>query len=627
MTSFARLALVAAVATYVLVIIGAVVRGTGSGMGCPDWPLCHGQVLPPLGDNAAWIEWTHRGAAALVGLLVLAVAIVAVRSERSRRSVVGAALAAVVLVGAQAWLGKITVETNNAGEWVTAHLAAAMLLLALLAFIVVRARYPAQLPARGTSQRLTLVVTFTAAAVFALLLFGAHVTAIGASLVFPDWPLFGGELLPTFSANPALAALEMSHFLHRFVAAAVALLVLGAALAAWRWARQGLPGGQPLLGLVGGAAALYAAQVIVGAAQIWTTLAPWAVALHLALGAAIWALLVAAAFVGYFEARVAAPAVESGVGAAAADGSGTADETGTDPARRSGTLRDRITAYVALTKPRIIELLLVTTLPAMVLAARGIPPLDLVFWTLLGGTLAAGAANAINCYLDRDIDELMARTRRRPLPAHAVDPESALVFGLLLGVVAFGLMAFFTNLVAAFLTLVAMAFYVVIYTMLLKRTTPHNIVLGGAAGALPPVIGWAAVSGDITLPALLLFAIVFYWTPPHFWALSLRLRRDYAAAGVPMLPVVRGVPETTRQIALYTVLMVALTLVFFAAAQMGLVFLAGAVLLGGLFLVQALAMWRDGTDRGAVRLYRYSITYLSGLFGLMALDVFVHFPL
>jgi protoheme IX farnesyltransferase len=502
-----------------------------------------------------------------------------------------------------------------------------MLLLALLAFIVVRARYPAQLPARGASQRLTLVVAFTAAAVFALLLFGAHVTATGAALIFPDWPLFGGQLLPGFSANPALAALEMSHFLHRFVAAAVALIVLGAALAAWRWARQGLPGGQPLLGLVGGAAALYAAQVIVGAAQIWTTLAPWAVALHLALGAAIWALLVAAAFVGYFEARVAAPAVESGVGAAAADGSGTADETGTDPARRSGTLRDRITAYVALTKPRIIELLLVTTLPAMVLAARGIPPLDLVFWTLLGGTLAAGAANAINCYLDRDIDELMTRTRRRPLPAHAVDPESALVFGLLLGVVAFGLMAFFTNLVAAFLTLVAMAFYVVIYTMLLKRTTPHNIVLGGAAGALPPVIGWAAVSGDITLPALLLFAIVFYWTPPHFWALSLRLRRDYAAAGVPMLPVVRGVPETTRQIALYTVLMVALTLVFFAAAQMGLVFLAGAVLLGGLFLVQALAMWRDGTDRGAVRLYRYSITYLSGLFGLMALDVFVHFPL
>jgi protoheme IX farnesyltransferase len=286
-----------------------------------------------------------------------------------------------------------------------------------------------------------------------------------------------------------------------------------------------------------------------------------------------------------------------------------------------------VNAYVALTKPRIIELLLVTTVPAMVLAARGIPSLWLVAWTLVGGTLAAGAANAINCYFDRDIDELMNRTRRRPLPAHAVPPENALVFGLVLGVVAFGVMAFFVNLVAAFLTLVAMAFYVVVYTLILKRSTPQNIVLGGAAGALPPVIGWAAVTGDITLPALLLFGVVFYWTPPHFWALSMRLRRDYATAGVPMLPVVAGVAETNRQILLYTLLMVALTLAFFAAAHMGLVFLAGAILLGGLFLFQALAMWRDGTDARAVRLYRYSITYLAALFGLIVLDVFLYLPL
>jgi protoheme IX farnesyltransferase len=290
-------------------------------------------------------------------------------------------------------------------------------------------------------------------------------------------------------------------------------------------------------------------------------------------------------------------------------------------------MRERVSAYIALTKPRIIELLLVTTVPAMFLAARGVPPLDLVFWTLIGGTLAAGAANAINCYIDRDIDELMTRTRRRPLPAHAVDPENALVFGLVLGVIAFGVMAMFTNLVAAFLTLIAMAFYVVVYTMLLKRSTPQNIVLGGAAGALPPVIGWAAVTGDIALPALVLFAIVFYWTPPHFWALSLRLRRDYAAANVPMLPVTHGVAETTRQIWLYSILMVCLTLVFFAVARMGLVFLGGALILGGLFLMQAFAMWRDGTDTRAVRLYRFSITYLTALFGLMILDVFVFLPL
>jgi protoheme IX farnesyltransferase len=217
----------------------------------------------------------------------------------------------------------------------------------------------------------------------------------------------------------------------------------------------------------------------------------------------------------------------------------------------------------------------------------------------------------------------MTRTRRRPLPAHEVNPEDALVFGLVLGVLAFGVMAFLVNLVAAFLTLIAMAFYVVVYTMLLKRSTPQNIVLGGAAGALPPVIGWSAVTGDIGLPSLLLFAIVFYWTPPHFWALSLRLRRDYAAARVPMLPVTHGVPETTRQIALYSVLMVCLTLVFFAVARMGLVFLAGALVLGVLFLLQAFLMWREGTDARAVRLYRYSITYLTALFALIILDVFV----
>ena len=201
----------------------------------------------------------------------------------------------------------------------------------------------------------------------------------------------------------------------------------------------------------------------------------------------------------------------------------------------------------------------------------------LVFWTMIGGTLAAGSANAINCYLDRDIDLLMTRTRRRPLPAHQVEPERAVVFGIALGVLSFLVMVYFVNLTAAFLTLLAIGFYVVVYTMLLKRSTPQNIVIGGAAGALPPVIGWAAVTGNVGMPAILLFLLVFYWTPPHFWALSLRIRKDYAAAGVPMLPVVKGIPETTRQIALYTILMVAISLVLFAVGRMGLIYLVAAV--------------------------------------------------
>jgi heme o synthase len=618
MTRFQRLALSAAVTTFLLVVVGAIVRSTGSGMGCPDWPTCHGALIPPLSDTAAWIEWTHRTIAVVVGLLVLALVIVAFRRERATRSLVVASVAALLLTVFQAYLGKVTVDTSNASQWVTAHLATAMILLGLLTFIVVRAHFPAKLPDRGASQRLTLAVMFAAASVYALLLFGAQVTASGAALVFPDWPLFNGQLVPVLSADAAVAAVQSAQFVHRFVAAIVAVVVWAVAWAVWRAVRSGRAS-QSVLALVGTAAALYAAQLIVGALQIWTALAPWAVALHVGLGAAIWALLAAGGFLSYYEARTA----EVTAGASKA----TDAEPKQAPDAPSPTLRDRVGAYVALTKPRIIELLLVTTVPAMVLAARGIPSPWLVFWTLVGGTMAAGAANAINCYFDRDIDELMTRTKRRPLPAHAVPPENAFMFGLILGVISFGLMAFFVNLFAAFLTLVAMAFYVVVYTLILKRSTPQNIVLGGAAGALPPVIGWAAVTGDITLPALLLFAVVFYWTPPHFWALSMRLRRDYAAAGVPMLPVVAGVAETNRQIVLYTALMVALTLAFFAVAHMGLVFLAGAILLGGLFLFQAVAMWRDGTDGRAVRLYKYSITYLAVLFGLIVLDVFLYLPL
>ena len=617
MTNFRRLALISAATTYLLVVIGAIVRSTNSGMGCPDWPTCHGAWIPPLADMAAWIEWTHRSVAVVVGLLVLALAALAVARHRRQLSIVVPSVGALVLVVFQAYLGKITVDTNNAGEWVTAHLAAALALLGLLTFLAVRAAYPGSLSARGATQRLTLLAALTVACVYALMLFGSQVTAAGASLIFPDWPLFNGQLLPTFSADPAVASLQMAHFLHRVVAALVGLLVLATTIVFWRAVRQArrggpaVPGGEAVLALFGTAAALYAGQVIVGALQITTQLAAWAVALHLAVGAAIWALVVGGLFIGYFEAR-------------SAEGTATAAEP--EQGRRSDTsvgFRERVGAYVALTKPRIIELLLVTTVPAMFLAAHGLPRLDLILWTLVGGSLAAGAANAINCYIDRDIDLLMTRTRRRPLPAHEVNPEDALVFGLVLGVIAFAVMAFLVNLVAAFLTLVAMAFYVVIYTMLLKRSTPQNIVLGGAAGALPPVIGWSAVTGDIGLPSLLLFAIVFYWTPPHFWALSMRLRRDYAAAGVPMMPVTHGVPETTRHIVLYTVLMVCLTLVFFAVARMGLVFLAGALVFGGLFLLQALLMWREGTDARAVRLYRYSITYLTALFGLIILDVFV----
>jgi protoheme IX farnesyltransferase len=617
-TRFQRLALATLVTTLALVTIGVIVRATDSGLGCPDWPLCHRQVIPPLDDSKAWIEWIHRGVAVVVGFEVLGLAILALRDHRRQRSIVIPSFAAVVLVGFQAWLGRETVRLGNSGESVTAHLATAMTLVGLLVYVTVRSGYPVRIGGRGASQRFTLLAAFGAVATFALLLFGSHVTATDSALIFPDWPLMGGTLVPPVSA------LTSAHVLHRWVAAVVGLIVVLVAIVAWRTQRD-----HPVLVRLSlWAAALYFVQVLVGGVQVLTRLAAWTQTLHLALGATIWALMAALTVAAYYEARVSAgvtPGPDAGRRAADA----------TDPSDR--TVGDSVRAYIALTKPRIIELLLVTTVPAMVLATREVPGIQigswglLVFWTMVCGTLAAGSANAINCYIDRDIDELMTRTRRRPLPAHQVEPERAMVFGLILGVISVALMAYVVNLTAAFLTLLAIAFYVVVYTVWLKRSTPQNIVIGGAAGALPPVIGWAAVTGSVGIPALLLFALVFYWTPPHFWALSLRIRKDYAAAGVPMLPVVKGIPETTRQIGLYAILMVAISLVLFAVARMGAIYLVAAVVLGAIFLWQAYRLWRRGASEeastaGAIALYKYSISYLSLLFLAVAIDALVVIP-
>jgi heme o synthase len=288
--------------------------------------------------------------------------------------------------------------------------------------------------------------------------------------------------------------------------------------------------------------------------------------------------------------------------------------------------RRALRAYVALTKPRIIELLLVTTIPTMFVAARGVPSLWLMVTTTLGGTAAAGSANALNCWIDRDIDALMARTAHRPLVRSQIPPRNALIFGVVLGAVAFGWLTVTVNLLSAVLALAANLFYVLIYSLGLKRRTTQNIVIGGAAGCVPVLVGWAAVTGTVELPALLLFAIVFAWTPPHFWALALRYRRDYARAGVPMLPVVVGVDETALRILLYTILLVTLTLMFGAIADLGILYLASALVLGGGYIVVALRLRRTPNAATAQAAFKYSITYLALLFAAMAVDAAVVTP-
>ena len=281
---------------------------------------------------------------------------------------------------------------------------------------------------------------------------------------------------------------------------------------------------------------------------------------------------------------------------------------------------DRAKAYFALTKPRIIELLLVTTVPPMIVAEKGIPSLWLIFFTLFGGALAAGGAGAINCYVDRDIDQLMTRTRKRPLPQHKVEPRNAVIFGTILGVISFALLWVAVNPISAWLTIGAMLFYVFVYTIGMKRSTPQNIVIGGAAGAVPAIVGWTAVTGTVELPALALFAIIFYWTPPHFWALSLRYEKEYAAAGVPMMPVVYGREETSKHILLYSFMLLAMCLAFFSVGRMGLIYLGSAVVLNAMFIWYAVKLYRKPQPRIAWGMFKFSIYYLALLFASMAAD-------
>ena len=282
-------------------------------------------------------------------------------------------------------------------------------------------------------------------------------------------------------------------------------------------------------------------------------------------------------------------------------------------------VRTRLGSYVALTKPRIIELLLITTVPSMVLAGNGWPGTWLVIATLIGGALSAAGANALNMYYDRDIDEIMRRTRDRPLARHEVPPRNAIIFGVFLGVAGFTWLWAFTTQLAAIISTAALLFYVLVYTVRLKRSTVHNIVIGGAAGAAPTLVGWAAVTGTVDIPAWALFFIVFYWTPPHFWALALRYKDDYAAANVPMLPVVAGVEATTRRMLLYTGLMVGVSLLLVPLGAMSWIYLSAALGLGGWFLWDTWRVVRHPEQ--AMRLFTTSTVYLSALFASVMLDV------
>src|SRR5262245_20851509 len=597
--TFRSLATTTVVLTLLLIAWGGIVRATGSGDGCPDWPTCFGRWIPRA-EYHTLIEYTHRLLAFLAGTASLALAAVGgwslIRRGPVDRVTAWLAVGLLPLFVVQALIGGWIIHSGEDPSVVTLHFAVAFLVLGLVVLIAARTRLGAGSGGDRSYARLTAI---TAVATYALLSVGTYVRAESAGLAFREWPLMGQSLVPDLSLPGAVAM-----FAHRMLAIVVVALVTWTMVRA----RTMTPRSPLLVTLSTAALVLLAIQVLVGGANVLTELATWARATHVAMSALIWATIVALAVTARVE-----PAGDRRRDADAAD---TADV-------RPSTMGDTIRGYVALTKPRIIVLLRIITVPAMILAAGAIPSLALILVTLIGGTLAAGAANAMNMYLDRDIDQVMRRTRQRPLPNHRIEPDAALRFGFVLAAVAYAFLAITVNVLAAALALSAIAFYVFVYTMWLKRSTDQNIVIGGAAGAVPVLVGWAAVTGSIAMPAIVLFAVVFLWTPPHFWALALRMREDYAAAGVPMLPVVRGDDETRRQIFLYSLVLFGVTLLLIPIASMGPVYPATAVVLGGVFVYRCLELWREPSDDRAWRVFKFSLLYLAGLFVAVALDALV----
>jgi protoheme IX farnesyltransferase len=453
---------------------------------------------------------------------------------------------------------------------------------------------PARLGGRAQAQRRRYhaLALGTTAAVFVVLVFGSLVAQTGAL-----WDCASLPICPTRSQLALLA------LLHRGAAALITAAVL--ALAAWTWRLFPLPAVRRTALVAFG---LLAAQNLIGLLQVMLldSAQPGALGAarfaHMGVGALAWGGVVVLATLAL---RLPFPADESAPAAAP---------------RALPAWRARLSDYVSLTKPGVISLLIFTTLAAMFITPAGVPSLGLIFWTLLGGWLMPAGAHAINCYIDRDIDINMGRTSRRPLPSNRIPAWHALALGLALAALAFAILAIFVNMLTALLALAGFFYYVVIYTLWLKRSTMSNIVIGGGAGAFPPLIGWAAVTGGLSLPSLFLFIIIFYWTPPHFWALALIREKDYARAGVPMLPVVAGDGETRRQILLYSIMMAALTLLLTPLGMLGLVYLGLAALLNAVFLFYAVRLLRDHRTAAAWGLYKFSLLYLALLFGAMVLD-------
>src|SRR6266704_808957 len=502
-----RVAWAATVVTYFLIALGGTVLATDSGLSCPDWPLCYGQAYYS-GTYRVFLEQFHRFTAATVSILIVLLLIGIIAWARKDRALLTMAIVIPVLLAIQIVLGGLTVLWKLPPQIITAHLATALAIFAIMITIAVLSSKPASANEHpGKTRKFAQLAITNALLVYILMLLGSYVTGSGAALACPGWPLCTPASWPM---SNHLAAINILHRVYAIFVGLVTLWTVIAALRRWRVAR-----GQAMIGLVGGV--LFVWQAIVGGLIVLLKEPAFVAGLHLALATAVWGTLVLLAALASNQLRAAPQQQEIE----------EMEQAETEAKKEIGVVRQTIANYIDLMKPHVTVLLLGVTAAAMSIANQGLPPLALVIPTLLGGAMAAGSANCINCYIDRDIDQIMGRTQRRSLPSGRVEPRQALAFGIFLGISSFVVLALFVNLLSAVLACSGILFYVFVYTMWLKRSTVQNIVIGGAAGAVPVLVGWADITNNLSLPAIWLFAIIFFWTPPHFWALSLLIQKDY----------------------------------------------------------------------------------------------------
>ncbi|GAP10107.1 protoheme IX farnesyltransferase [Bellilinea caldifistulae] len=583
--------LAVAILTFLSLMIGYGMRFNPDGQGCPDFPTCFGQWTIPA-ESAARLEIAHRLIAAISGLITLSLT-GWMWLKRQGGGLKFSLTITSVLFLVQAGLGAGLAGGVGAVWLSTAHLAAALSSMALLSGAVTQSFLSGPFPQQNSPffrSSLRRFSTATLLLVFGLMISGVLVARLDAGSACAGFPLCNGELPST-----TLGWLAMGH---RLLTLLAGLAVMGTF---FRVNRSYFD--QPLvLSSASALMVLFVGQAFIGAMKVQQNFPPDLVVVHAAITAAVWVaaviLFVAALRLGKSEADERLAALTMRVGG-----------------------KQRLKAYLMLNKPIIVALLLVTTYAGMVVGGKSIPSVELTLWTLLGGALAAGGSSAINQYIDRQIDGAMQRTAKRPIPSGVLTPAEGLAYGLSACLAAFFILAGTVNLLAALLSVAGMIYYVLIYSIWLKHLTVQNIVIGGGAGAIPPLVGWAAATGSLNIPSLFLFALVFMWTPPHFWALALVRAKDYARAGVPMLPVVRGEKETRNQIFIYTLELVALTLLMPVFKVGGSIFLISAVVLGLWLIHTAWNVLRKPGNKVAWRMYRYSSMYLAFIFLALVVDV------